>query len=75
MNSQLQSQMAMSNLGSLYAQGQGVPQSYERAAELYKQSAAQGHPVSQRDQAQFHPQIFKQASLAFTHNPPLRISN
>ena len=52
MNSQLQSQMAMSNLGSLYEEGQGVPQSYERAAELYKQGAALGDPVSQRDQAQ-----------------------
>ena len=47
MNSQLQSQGAMYNLGLLYAQGQGVPQSYERAIELYKQSAAQGDAVSQ----------------------------
>ena len=75
MNSQLQSQMAMSNLGTLYAQGQGVPQSYERAAELYKQSAAQGEPVSQRDQAHFNLQIFKQTSLVLTHNPPLHINN
>ena len=64
---------AMSNLGLLYYEGQGVPQSYERAAELYKQSAALGNPVSQRDQAQFHLQIFKQASLLFTHNPPFHI--
>ena len=56
MNSQLQSQTAMANLGSLYREGQGVPQSYERAAELYKQSAAQGNAVIQRDQAQFHMQ-------------------
>ena len=46
----------MSNLGSLYLQGQGMPQSYESAAELYKQSAAQGNAVIQRDQAQFHTQ-------------------
>ena len=42
MNSQLQSQNAITNLGALYYEGQGVPQSYKRAAELYKQSAAQG---------------------------------
>ena len=58
-NSQLQSQKAMGNLGTLCAQGQGVPQSYERAAELFKQSAAQGEPVRQRDQAQFHLQILQ----------------
>ena len=46
----------MKNLGLLYEKGQGVPQSYERAVELYKQSAAQGNPVSQRDQAHFHEQ-------------------
>ena len=51
--------MAITNLGVLYYEGQGVPQSYERAAELYKQSAAQGEPVSQRDQAQFHMQILQ----------------
>ncbi len=66
---------AVGGLGRLYYTGQGVPQSYERAAELYKQSAALGNPVSQRDQAQFHPQIFKQTSLVFTHNPILHISN
>ncbi len=75
MNSQLQSQLAMANLGILYAQGQGVPQSYERAAELFKQSAARGNAVSQRDQAQFHLQIFKQMSLVFTRNLPLHIRN
>ena len=47
----------MNNLGALYYEGQGVPQSYERAAELWKQSAAQGGTVSQRDQAQVHMQI------------------
>ena len=66
---------AMNGLGIIYEKGQGVPQSYERAAELFKQGAALGHPVSQRDQAQFHLQIFKQMSLVLTHNPPLRISN
>ena len=66
--------MAMSNLGNLYFKGQGVPQSYERAAELYKQGAAQGNAVSQRDQAHFQLQVFKQTFLVFTHNPPLHIS-
>ena len=65
----------MANLGGLYFHGQGLPQSYERAVELFKQSAAKGNPVSQRDQAQFHMQIFKQKSLVSAHNPPLRISN
>ena len=46
MNSQLQSQLGMMALGKLYSDGQGVPQSYERAAELYKQSAAMGEAVS-----------------------------
>ena len=44
----------MYNLGAIYEAGQGVPQSYERAAELYKQGAARGDAVSQRDQAQLH---------------------
>ena len=70
MNWQLHNQTAVTNLGSLYFEGQGVPQSYERAAELWKQSAAKGEPVSQRDQAQFHLQIFEQMSLIFTHNRP-----
>ena len=56
-NLQLQSQHAMANLGSLYRDGQGVPQSYERAAEQYKQSAAKGEPVSLRNQAKLHLQI------------------
>ena len=64
MNSQLQSQDAMNNLGILYVQGQGAPQSYERAAELFKQSAALGEPVSQRDQAQFQCNFYK---LDFTN--------
>ena len=65
----------MYNLGLVYHEARGVPQSYERAAELYKQSAAKGYPVSQRDQAQFHLQIYKQTSLVFAHNPPLHIRN
>ena len=52
MNSQLQSQGAMLNLGYLYFQGKGVPQSYERAVELWKQIAALGNPVSQRETKQ-----------------------
>ena len=59
MNSQLESQVAMYILGLLHQKGQGVPQSYERAAELFKQAAALGDAVSQRDQAQFHMQIYK----------------
>ena len=51
MNSQLQSQDALTNLGALYFEGQGVPQSFERAVELWKQGASKGQPVSQRDQA------------------------
>ena len=47
----------MSNLGLLYEEGQGMLQSYERAAELYKQGAALGDAVSQRDQAQVYMQI------------------
>ena len=37
---------AMYALGDLYREGKGVPQSCERAFELYRESAAQGHPVS-----------------------------
>ena len=50
---------AMSDLATLYGQGQGVPQSFERAAELWKQGAAQGDPVRQRDQANSLTQIFQ----------------
>ena len=67
MNSKLLSQMAITNLGLLYYKGQGVPQSYERAAELFKQGAALGNPVSQRDQAKFHLQLYKY----FRSNPIL----
>jgi TPR repeat protein len=38
---------AQINLGILYQEGQGVAQSYERAAELYKQAADQGHAGAQ----------------------------
>ena len=58
MNSQLQSQGAMAGLGTLYSEGKGVPQSIKRAVELWKQSAAQGDAVRQRDQAQVHMQTF-----------------
>ncbi len=34
-------------LGILSRRGEGVPQSYERAAELYRQAAAQGHAEAQ----------------------------
>ena len=36
----------MSGLGDLYRHGHGVPQSHERAVELFKQSAAQGNPAA-----------------------------
>ena len=75
MNSQFHLQDAIANLGALYEEGQGVPQSYERAAELYKQGAALENPVSQIDQAHFQLQIFKRTSLVFTHNTPLHIIN
>ena len=45
---------AMVNLGELYYEGWGVPQNFERAAELYKQGAAQGNAVGQRNQAKSH---------------------
>jgi len=38
---------ALCNLGWCYDTGEGVPQSYERAAELYKQAAAKGHADAQ----------------------------
>ena len=65
MNSQLESQVAMYILGLLHQKGQGVPQSYERAAELYKQGAAGGNAVSQRDQAHFHMQFLQIFSFKF----------
>ena len=36
---------AMGTLGALYYEGLGVPQSYERAVELFEQGVAQGDPV------------------------------
>jgi hypothetical protein len=38
---------ALWKLGDCYSQGLGVPQSYERAAELYQQAAAKGHAGAQ----------------------------
>jgi len=38
---------ALYELGWCYHFGKGVPQSYERAAELYQQAAAQGHAGAQ----------------------------
>ena len=49
---------AMTNLGALHYEGKGVRQSYERAIELFKQGAAHGHPVTLRDQTQFHIHTF-----------------
>ncbi len=40
---------ALLQLGGFYYFGQGVPQSYERAAELYQQAAAQGDTVAQHN--------------------------
>ena len=42
----------MVDLGVLYRYGLGVPQSHERAVELYKQSAAQGEPFGECNLAQ-----------------------
>jgi hypothetical protein len=39
--------MALCGLGGCYLAGLGVPQSYERAAELYTQAAAKGHADAQ----------------------------
>jgi TPR repeat protein len=33
----------MSNLGSLYGQGHGVPQNYLKACEWYEKAASPGH--------------------------------
>jgi TPR repeat protein len=38
---------AQYNLDLLYSEGKGVPQSYERAAELWQQAAAQGYAKAQ----------------------------
>ena len=38
---------AQSKLGDMYHQGQGVDQSYERAAEYYEAAATQGHSDAQ----------------------------
>ena len=38
---------AMCGLGALYAEGQGVDQSYEKANELYKMAADRGHATAQ----------------------------
>ncbi len=38
---------ALCRLGSCYFQGLGVPQSYERAAELWKQAAVKGDAKAQ----------------------------
>jgi len=40
---------ALYNLGCCYDTGEGVPQSYERAAELWKQAAAKGHAKAQHN--------------------------
>jgi len=38
---------AQAGLGALYHDGKGVPQSYERAAELFTQAADKGHAGAQ----------------------------
>ncbi len=40
---------ALHMLGVCYAMGKGVPRSYERAAELWKQAASKGHANAQSD--------------------------
>jgi hypothetical protein len=38
---------ALFNLGGCYCRGEGVPQSYEQAAELFQQAASKGHAGGQ----------------------------
>jgi len=40
---------ALYNLGCCYDTGEGVPQSYERAAKLFQQAAEQGHASAQHN--------------------------
>lgn len=40
---------AQSNLGSMYATGRGVKQSYEKALDLYRKAAEQGYAVAQNN--------------------------
>jgi len=55
-------------LGVCYDTGEGVPQSYERAAELWKQAAAQGNTDAQYDLGQLYykgdgvPQSYERAA-------------
>ena len=58
---------AQCNLGSMYKQGQGVPQSYKAALVWYRKAADQGHADAQfnlglmYDQGRGVPQNFKEA--------------
>ena len=45
---------AQVGLGNLYIHGHGVPQSFERAVELYKQGAAQGNDIAQNNLGVFN---------------------
>ncbi len=45
---------AQTNLGMLYANGQGVPQDYSQARQWYEKAAAQGHALAQNNLAEMY---------------------
>jgi hypothetical protein len=63
---------AQSNLGFMYAKGQGVPQDYKQAVKWYTEAAEQGHAKAQHnlglmyDNGQGVPQDYKQAVKWYT---------
>jgi hypothetical protein len=71
--------LAQFNLGTMYHQGQGVPQDYAQALTWYRRAAAQGEAVAQYNLALLYeqgggvPQDYQQAyfwyNLAAAHAP------
>ncbi len=63
---------ALCELGVCYHQGDGVPQSYERAAKLYTQAAAKGHAEAQSNLGDLYyngqgvPQSYERAAELYT---------
>ena len=45
---------AQTNLGMLYANGQGVPRDYTKAREWFEKAAAQGDPMAQNNLAELY---------------------
>jgi len=45
---------AQTNIGMLYANGQGVPQDYSQARQWYEKAAAQGNPMAQNNLAELY---------------------